>query len=79
MEKRTRFLGVRKPTKQEKQEHGDCDLVFLRENGNGKEIKIFVDLPTKDYGYFQWGADTDVLGDNVDDIENYIENKTLSL
>jgi len=73
----TKLLGVRKPNKRELEEHS-CDLVFIRENEKGREFKIFFSLPTKDYGWFQWGQPDSILKDNVDDIEKYIDQRFIN-
>ena len=69
---KTIFLGVRKPTLKEKQFHL-CDLVFQREDSEGNEILIYVNKPAKDYGWFQWGQENNILGENLDDLENYLD------
>ena len=67
---KTKFLGVRKPTEKEVKYHS-CDYVFMRENHKGDVLDIFVSKPYKDYGWFQWGQSTEILCDNVNDLEEY--------
>jgi hypothetical protein len=65
----TRLDEVRKPTSREKKEHGG-EVVFIRKDDQRKVVyKIFA---SKCYeGWEQWGADRDILGDNVDDVERW--------
>jgi len=41
------------------------DLIFHRETEDGVEIEVKANL-SPDYGWAQWGATTQVLGDNVE-------------
>jgi hypothetical protein len=70
---KTEFLGVRKPNNAERKAQ-DCDLIFMREDDSGKEYNIFVSLPSGDCSWFQWGQSNDILSENVEDLEQYIED-----
>ena len=61
----TKFLGSRKPTKEEQKK--GAEVVFLREDTNGKIIEVY---GSKCYESFeQWGAPLEVLQDNCKNIE----------
>ena len=63
----TKLIGIRKPT-QEEQNRG-AEIVFLRENQNKTEFEIY---GAKCYeSWEQWGSSKEVLGDNVEDIEQW--------
>jgi hypothetical protein len=68
---KTKFLGTRKPTPEEKKK--GAEIVFLREDEQGNEILIFG--CTIDYSWEQWGAITEVLSDNVKQIEKWRKSK----
>lgn len=64
---KTKLLGLRKPTKEEKSK--GTEIVFLREDEVGKEIPVY---GCKCYESFeQWGAPLEVLQDNCKDIESW--------
>lgn len=62
---KTKFIGSRKPTTEEKK--NGAEIVFIREDSAGRQIEIF---GCKVYeSWEQWGAPTEVLSDNVKNIE----------
>jgi len=66
----TTLLGIRKPTADE--EKRGAEVVFIRE-GRTTTYEI---LACKCYeSWEQWNAPTEVLGDNVNDIEQWRENQ----
>jgi len=69
---KTVFLGCRKPSRRELA-ITNCDLIFTREDvDTGETYDIYVNLPDGYYSWMQWGVDKNILGDNVDDLEEYI-------
>ena len=64
---KTKFLGLRKPTKEEKSK--GTEIVFLREDKAGNVIPVY---GCKVYeSWEQWGAPFEVLQDNTQDIETW--------
>lgn len=64
---KTKFLGLRKPTKEEKNK--GAEVVFLRKDFNGNVISVY---GAKCYESFeQWGAPVEVLSDNCINIESW--------
>lgn len=64
---KTKFLGNRKPTKEEQKK--GAEVVFLREDKNGNIIDVY---GSKCYESFQqWGAPLEVLQDNCKNIEDW--------
>ena len=63
----TKFLGLRKPTKEEQKK--GAEVVFLREDKTGNVIPVY---GCKCYESFeQWGAPLEVLQDNCKNIEHW--------
>ena len=63
----TSLKAIRKPTQEEK--NLGAEIVFIRENQNQTEFKIY---GAKCYeSWEQWGSSKEVLGDNVEDIEQW--------
>lgn len=64
---KTKFLGLRKPTREEKSK--GTEVVFLREDFNGNVIPVY---GAKCYESFeQWGAPLEVLQDNCKNIDSW--------
>jgi hypothetical protein len=64
---KTKFLGKRKPTEEEKKK--GAEIVFLRQDQDANEIKI---LAAKCHeSWEQWGAHEDILYDNVETVEKW--------
>ena len=65
----TKLIEIRQPTKEEK-ENGS-EVVFVRKDESNREHTIY---GCKCYeSYQQWGTSTNILGDNVEDIEQWRE------
>lgn len=63
----TKYLGLRKPTREEKSK--GAEVVFLREDQNGNIVTVY---GSKCYESFeQWGAPLEVLQDNCKNIESW--------
>lgn len=62
----SQLLAVRRPTEQEAKERGG-EIVFVRKDESGKEHTIYGQQLYESWQ--QWGATTDILWDNCDDIE----------
>jgi hypothetical protein len=70
MRKDTKLIETREPNIEEK-ERG-AEIVFIREDINGEEYTI---LGSACYeSWEQWGVKREVLGDNVEDIEQWRQN-----
>lgn len=65
--KQTKLVAVRKPTPAEEKERGG-EVVFEREGG-GRTYTIHASRCYESWQ--QWGAPTEVLGDNVDAVERW--------
>ena len=74
MSKASELLGTRKPTKKEAK--AGAEIVFIREDKHGS-ISDTVEImgATCHESWEQWGAPTDYLSDNVDDIEAWRRTK----
>jgi hypothetical protein len=65
--KETRLIATRNPNASERK--SGAEIVFIREDWGGGRHTI---LGCKCYeSWEQWGASTEVLGDNVDTIEKW--------
>jgi glutamate racemase len=64
---RTKLIEIRKPSKEEKEK--SAEIVFVRLDRQGNEHTI---LGCTCYeSWEQWGVTSDILGDNVEDIEQW--------
>ncbi len=64
----TTLVAVRKPTAKERREH-NAEVVFEREGTDGRTYTIY---GARCYeSWEQWGERREILGDNVNDIENW--------
>lgn len=69
--KRSFLVRTCQPTDEEKKR--GAEVVFMRSNRQGNAIRI---LACKCYeSWEQWGANTEYLGDNVDDVEKWRNSK----
>lgn len=67
----TTLIRRRKPTPKERREN-QAEVVFEREDERGRHFTIYG--ATCYESWEQWGAPTEVLGDNVDEIEQWRKN-----
>ena len=65
---RTKLIEERKPTTKERKENG-AERVFIREDENGRQYTIYACRCYESWE--QWGTSTRILGDNVNDVENW--------
>lgn len=75
--KTTTLLSVVRPSKTERKKT-EADYIFLREDlRTGRKYKIYVKVsttasePSSYYRWSQWGCATDILSENVDNIERF--------
>ena len=66
----TKLINTREPDTEE-QEKG-AEIVFIRRDKNGNEHTIYGSKLFESWE--QWGTVTEVLGDNVEDIERWRKN-----
>ena len=66
----TKLVDVREPSDEEKQGLGEgADVVFVREDDSGRQYVIYGMVLYESYQ--QWGEGKEILGDNVDDIQEW--------
>ena len=70
----THLTGFRKPTLREVRDH-QAKVVFTREDERGREYTIYAAKSHESWE--QWGAEADVLSDNVKTVEAW-RNGTLA-
>lgn len=74
MRNQTEFVGIATPTPEE--EAKGAEAIFIRRNKHTGQIHQ-IQGRTLYESYQQWGEETDILWDNVEDIENWINSLTL--
>ena len=65
--KKTTLVGIRKPLLWEREK--GADVVFVRMDTEGNYLNVYASTCYESWE--QWGQPSEVLSDNVDDVENW--------
>jgi len=72
----TKLIAVRRPTQHERSKH-HAEVVFVRQDEHGREVKVY---GARCYeSWEQWGAQFEVLCENVTAIERWRHREGVEL
>lgn len=69
----TRLVSRRDPSR--KEEARGADIIFERRTASGRSYTIFASYCAKYSSWMQWNAPNEVLGDNVDAIDAWADER----